>query len=255
MAMLAGYGRFLMEVILPEIKSRERVLSVSRMSMAWIVDDFLTQIKHLNLDYDTAIFEQIKQQNGYFTTDEFFRLLGFSEYEDIDVDSSEGVSVVHDMNTPVPIRLHERYDFICENGTIEHIFDIKTAMGNIAHMVKVGGVVSHGSPMDAFNHGFYNFSINFFNDFYRANGFSDLQFYLVRYAANWRENQSVMVEPIDYTHEEFYIDPSIYTSELNKMYISCSARKIEHVHETRVPTQAAYNPALGLSSRLTRSIE
>jgi hypothetical protein len=252
MAMLAGYGTFLLEAVLPQVPSRRNMLGVARMAVTWNVDHLVEQLSRLGITYDSRVVDEIRARNHMFTTAEFFRLVGFERYDDIDLDDSEGVTIVHDMNTPVPADLHERYDFVFENGTIEHIFDLKTAMGNIAHMVRTGGWVSHGAPLDALNHGFYNFSINFFNDFYRANGFDDLQFYLVRYAANWHQNQNVLVEPLGYTHEEFYFSPEMYSSEFNKTYIACLARKVEHVVPVRTPTQASYDPAAGLDSRLTR---
>ena len=253
MAMLAGYGTFLLEAILPQIASRGRVLSLARMSITWDADDLKGHLERLRYDYDRAVLDQIRSQGHYFSTEEFFRLVGFRHYDDIDIDAASGVTIVHDLNDPVPAALHQRFDLVCENGTIEHIFDTRAVMGSIAHLVKVGGYVSHGSPLDAFNHGFYNFSINFFHDFYRMNGFEEFRFYLVRYAANWHENQRVVVRPLEYTHEEFYIEPDVYDSDFNKFYLGCLARKAEHVSETRTPIQAAYDPALGLDSRLSRN--
>jgi len=250
--MLAGYGMFLMEAVLPRVSQRERMLGIARMSVTWNPDDLITQAERLGYRADPQVAARIRQQSGYFTSREFFELLGFASYEDIDFDGADGATIKHDLNTPVPVELHERYDFLFENGTIEHIFDLKTAMGSLAQMVKVGGTVSHGSPLDAFNHGFYNFSINLFHDFYRANGFTDFEFFLVRYAANWHADQNVEVERLEYTHEEFYVNPESYTKPLNKMYIATVARKERHVPVTQVPIQAAYDPALGLDSRLVR---
>lgn len=252
MAMLAGYGTFFLEAMLPEIPTRGRVLSVARMAVTWDADDLRGHLERLGVSYDKAVLRKIRDAGHMFSTEEFFRLLGFRDYQDIDLDESERTSLVHDLNSPVPTNLHEQFDLVFENGTIEHIFDIKTAMGNIAHMVKTGGHVCHGSPLDAFNHGFYNFSINFFHDFYRANGFVDLRFFLVRYASDWHSNQRVIAERLDYTHEEFYISPEIYQSDFDKMYVACLARKAEHLVETRVPQQAGYDPELGLDSRLNR---
>lgn len=250
MAIIGGYALFLIESVLPAVLSRRNMLSISRMSIGWDIDDLTKHLDKLGLSYDKDMVNKIRAMNSRYSGKEFFRLLGFEDYEDLDFDPSEGASIIHDMNTPVPKDLHDRFDFVFENGSIEHIFDIKTAISNIAHMVKVGGVVSHGSPLDAFNHGFYNFSINFFNDFYRANGFTDLTFFIVRYASDWQINQRVHVEAIPYTHEEFYFKPEVYQSPLDKAYIACLARKIEHVAVIRTPTQAAYDHKLNLSSRL-----
>jgi SAM-dependent methyltransferase len=249
MAIIAGYGLFLIENILPQIKERNRMLGISRMSIGWHVDEIVAHLERTGYEYDKDMAAQMRGQSAY-TSAEFFKLLGFSEYEDIDFDDSEGATIIHDMNLPLPAQYHQGFDFVFENGTLEHIFDIRQAIANIAATVKVGGYVSHGAPMDAFNHGFYNFSVNFFNDFYRANGFDDLQFYLVRYSSNWFNDQNVQAERLEYTHEEFYVQPEVYQSPYNKMYIACLAHKVEHVSPARTPVQAAYDRSKGLSSRL-----
>jgi hypothetical protein len=250
MAMLRGYGMFLVDKILPTVPSRQNMLCVSRMSMHWDIDDLTGKLDERNYTYDHAVAENIRAMGHHFTSNEFFNLLGFKNYEDMDIDAVDGASIMHDLNTPVPEELHKRFDFVVENGTLEHIFDIKTAISNIAQMVSVGGVVSHGSPLDALNHGFYNFSINFFNDFYRANGFTDMEFYIVRYSSKWRKNQSVYVVNQAYTHDEFSFNPDIYKTDMDKAYIACRATKVEHVAEIRSPIQAAYDRDLKISSRL-----
>ncbi len=91
--------------------------------------------------------------NDRYTGEELFRLVGFEEYTDVDFDASE-VKIIHDFNQPIPEDWHCQYDYVFENGTIEHIFDVKQAIFNVAQLVSVGGYVSHASPLDAFNHGF-----------------------------------------------------------------------------------------------------
>ena len=250
MAMLAGTGLFIIQHVLPRLRSRRSALGIARMSMNWNVDEIVTCLRKNNVEYSQEIFEQIKRQNNVYSSREFFRLLGVEQYEDIDFDESEGCSIIHDMNQPLPEQHQNRFDWVIENGTIEHIFDVKTAMGNIAKAVKVGGVVCHVSPLDAFNHGFYNFSVNFFNDFYRVNGFGNREFFLLRGAADWGRDQGILVESIAYTAEEFYIRPDVYQTPYNKLGIGFIAVKEKHVSETAVPIQAAYDPSLRINGRL-----
>lgn len=152
--------------------------------MSWSIEDVLKHLQANNIEFNMKAADRLRARNSAYTSKDFFELLGFDDYQDIDFDSVAGCSIIHDMNRPLPRECENRFDFVLENGTIEHIFDIKTAVGNIAKAVKVGGLVCHVSPVDAFNHGFYNFSINFFNDFYRANGFENREFYLMRASAD-----------------------------------------------------------------------
>ena len=72
----------------------------------------------------------------------------------------------------MPSELCNRFDYIIDGGTVEHIFDIAQVMKNVTKMLKVGGRVFH---IDAIagqaDHGFYSFSPTFFLDYYKGNGF------------------------------------------------------------------------------------
>ncbi len=252
MAMLAGTGHFIIRHVMSKLPKRGSMLGIARMSMNWNIEDVLTHLRENNIEFNKKAADRLRARNSAYTSKDFFELLGFDDYQDIDFDSAEGCSIIHDMNRPLPREYENRFDFVLENGTIEHIFDIKTAVGNIAKAVKVGGLVCHLSPVDAFNHGFYNFSINFFNDFYRANGFENPEFYLLRWSANWRQDQNVLIEPLPYTHEEFFVRADVYASPYNKLGIGFIAVKTRHFPETVVPIQAAYDQSLGLPSVLNR---
>ena len=251
MAMLAGTALFIMDHVLPALSNRESVLSIARMSMAWNVDDVVKNLDERLIPYSDEVADAMRARGNKYTTKEFFELLRFREYHDIDFSENEGCTIVHNLNNRLSTKHFNKYDLVIENGTLEHIFDIKTAIENIAGCVAEGGVVCHVSPLDAINHGFYNFSINLYNDFYGANGFGDFKIFGLRYGTDWRVDQNVIVNPLPYTHEELFFDPEIYKSPYNKLGIAFLARKEKHTEEFVVPTQAAYDPALGLTSRLS----
>jgi hypothetical protein len=101
----------------------------------------------------------------------FFALLGY-DLEVLDIAQARGGEILHDLNHPVPQRLHRRYALVIDPGTLEHCFDIAQAAKNIVEMVAAGGCVFHGNPLNMFNHGFYNLSPTWYHDFYAANGFA-----------------------------------------------------------------------------------
>lgn len=250
--MLAGSGFFIIEHILPHLEhSKNNMLGIARMSMNWRIDQILAVLKAKKIPYSNKYAEAIRASDNNYTSRDFFKLLRFINYDDLDFDGKEGCNIIHDLNQPLPEQHHRKYDFVFENGTIEHVFDIKQAISNIAQTTKVGGYVLHISPLDAFNHGFYNLSINFFADFYRANGFTDFIIFMLRSSSEWyKGTQDVMAEQISYTHEEFYIKPETYQSKLNKFSIAFFAKKQEHCAIIKTPTQAAYDKSLQLPSRL-----
>jgi SAM-dependent methyltransferase len=250
MALLGGTALFLINHVIPKLPKSARVLGIARMFMTWNIDKITYHLSAKNIQFDPAVAERIRRQNSIYTSKDFLELLGFTDYQDIDMNPAQGCSIVHDLNTPLAAEYENQFDFVLENGTIEHVFDIKTAIGNIARAVRVDGIVCHISPMDAFNHGFYNFSINFFNDFYRVNGFDQREFYLTRSAIEWKRDQTVIIEPIAYTHEELYVNRAVYESSYNKLGIAFVGRKYRHITDVITPVQAAYDPELRVSSTL-----
>ena len=109
----------------------------------------------------------------YLSDDSYFRLLGFSQCESLDNFDYEGAMHILDLNVPeVPDNLRNRFDFIVDGGTIEHVFHVPNVLNNIFSMLKVGGRILHISPSsNHMDHGFYMFSPTFFLDFYAANKF------------------------------------------------------------------------------------
>jgi len=93
--------------------------------------------------------------------------------DSIDFSDYEGASIVQDLGAPVPEELKRRFDLVVDGGTLEHIFDIATALANVVHLVRVGGSVHiHGVANNQCGHGFYQFSPELmFRVFSAENGF------------------------------------------------------------------------------------
>jgi len=116
----------------------------------------------------------------------FFRMLGVDEVLALDCSDFEGADILHDMNQRVPDRLRDRFGLVVDSGTLEHIFDVRQALSNIAFMVKPGGRVIHLAPANnCVNHGFYQFSPTLFYDFYAANMFRDIRGLLAEHHINF----------------------------------------------------------------------
>jgi hypothetical protein len=110
----------------------------------------------------------------------FFEALG-GKLTVIDfADLGHGEKVV-DLNQPLsqnrrdPQSWHNRFDIIIDPGTIEHCFNVATAMENIVSMLRASGFVFHQDAISFPNHGFFSLSPTFFVDFYASNGFEIAQ--------------------------------------------------------------------------------
>jgi SAM-dependent methyltransferase len=112
-------------------------------------------------------------QDGY-AEDFLIRLLGAKSVASLDFSDYEGATLVHDMNRPLPVELHGRFDCVIDGGSLEHIFDIRQALINEMALLRVGGHLFVVTPANNMcGHGFYQFSPEFFyRVFDAANGFA-----------------------------------------------------------------------------------
>lgn len=125
----------------------------------------------------SAIFLANKEsaERGNVAAAVFFRMLGFSTYTTLDALELDGpVSIRHDLNEPLPASLEGSQDLVVDGGTIEHVFDIATALRSTARLVRPGGLVMHASPVLLYDHGFYGINPTLFRDWYGANDFEIL---------------------------------------------------------------------------------
>lgn len=123
------------------------------------------------------------------TSNDFFYLLGAEEVSAMDISDYEGATILHDLNQPIGDELKEKFTFVLDGGTLEHIFNFPNALSNAMKMVKVGGhlvIITGGNNF--FGHGFYQFSPELF---YRAlseeNGFAVKRLVAAEVRGNWYE--------------------------------------------------------------------
>jgi SAM-dependent methyltransferase len=106
--------------------------------------------------------------------DEFLtRILGAEQVSVIDYSTYENATIVHDMNSPIPEQLFNKFDAVIDCGTLEHVFNTPVALQNLANVTKPGGSIFITVPSNNLcGHGFYQFSPElFFRYFSEENGF------------------------------------------------------------------------------------
>jgi hypothetical protein len=106
--------------------------------------------------------------------DPLLRALGATRLEFMDYSDYEGATRLHDLNQPVGASWEESTGALVDAGSLEHVFDVRTAIENYLRIVRVGGdVVLMDMPAVSFcGHGFYQFSPEFFCEvFSERNGF------------------------------------------------------------------------------------
>jgi len=101
-----------------------------------------------------------------------FDTLGFKSVVTIDINDRADIRV--DLSGSLPKEHYGKADLVCEIGTLEHIFDIKTAIENINLFLKKGGIIFHMSPISVYQHGFLNFNPRFFDLLYLESGYKQI---------------------------------------------------------------------------------
>ncbi len=177
----------------------------------------------------------------YVHCDTLFRLLGLPGCDTLDGSPAEGPTIVHDLNTPIDPRYHGRYGLVVDSGTLEHIFDVRTAMSNLVRLVQLGGLILHASPMSGWvNHGFFQISPCLFYDFYQANGFSVREAYIVDGSPG--PTRAGLCVPYTHTRSRLRIKFPGEDSNNREVYLVFLAQKQTACETIQVPTQGKYQP-------------
>lgn len=182
-----------------------------------------------------------KQADSLAHAETLFRLWGLGPYESLDASPAEGPTLVHDLNQPVPPAWHGRYGLVIDGGTLEHIFDIRTALANVVRLLRVGGSVLHFSPVSGWvNHAFYQLSPCLFYDFYEANGFQIQECY----ALDLTKGPWTSTAPVPYVHTHSRLRVRLATAAGDQhdplVNLAFLAEKREELSELRIPTQGKY---------------
>ena len=112
---------------------------------------------------------------GFVDAHAFLAALGLREVTSVDISgAAHAPDLVHDLNRPFPADLTGRFGLVVDPGTTEHVFDIRTGLGNVVRALRLGGVVVHFVPVYSYNGGYFTINPNLLTDFYAVNGVSDV---------------------------------------------------------------------------------
>jgi hypothetical protein len=129
-------------------------------------------------DKTEAEVSEVMGESGLFPVANVYRSLGIA-YTAIDVDRTHD-STYFDLNTfVVPPEWIGRYDFVNNEGTIEHLVNPINGFNVIHELLKVGGVARHSMPLSGWReHGFVYPTTKFYAQLIGANGYEVLQAYV-----------------------------------------------------------------------------
>jgi len=122
---------------------------------------------HISKNMIDKILEKynIKKNKNIYRpySEELFKHLQFNNVDSIDCSAYENATIIHDMNKPIVNSLKNKYDFVLDGGTIEHIFNTPQVCENISDLLKIDGIFLSITCNNNFSgHGIYQFSPEFF---------------------------------------------------------------------------------------------
>jgi hypothetical protein len=184
------------------------------------------------------------QWEGAPSPEEFYKQIGFDEVHTLDVSPHQGATHIHDLNNPLPAELAGQYDMAISGGTLEHVFDVASALRCLAGLAKVGGLIMCGAPVNNWiDHGFYQISPTLKFDFFHANQFQ------------FEESRAVLTDPSESSTRLFPLYPGEahrWNSTKRKLAHTLVVRRDQHSTLDRVPLQGVYYNLLASRRRKFR---
>jgi hypothetical protein len=152
-----------------QLGNQEVLASVDSLEKIAQEENFKLSEAHCDIGYGKSKFIDATTISSKY----FFQRLGFETVDALDYSSFEGANIVHDLNVLLEKDFKNigDYNLVFDAGTMEHVFSMPNTLKNVFDLLSVGGRIMHLSPVNFFNHGFYNFSTCFFEDFYSCNNF------------------------------------------------------------------------------------
>ncbi len=149
--------------------SFEKTLTLGRLRFYAEIEDIskcLAKYKNGAKRLDEVVFKDVY-------TEPFFEILGAKSIQSIDYSNYQGATLIHDLNTPLPVNMHNQFSCVIDSGTLEHIFNFPVAIRSCMEAVQVGGHFIGITPVNnQMGHGFYQFSPElYYRIFSEENGF------------------------------------------------------------------------------------
>ncbi len=218
------------------------ILTLGVQDCFFTTDDLKSLLESYSIDMPQHV--ELSQKTdlrsaGYISPKIFFAAMGFEEYCTLDASDYEGCDFIFDLNdATAPSELHNRFNFIFDGGTLEHIFHIPNALNNLGQMLKHGGAIYHISPSSNYiDHGFYTFSPTFFLDYYSENNWDLVELFLMSAHRDNLYGGKYLI--YDYDPERL-IELSMGGLDDQMYHTICVARKNQNSTTDKIPQQGKY---------------
>ena len=200
-----------------------------------LLDKNKIEYKNLIIQKTNSLeLKKFKESKDYISPLTLFNSLGIYEkdYFDIDKFDFDKAKIIYDLQKPIKKKFYNKYNFILDSGTLEHIFDTTSVLKNLVKITKTGGRICHIIPVHNYvNHGFYSFSPTFIYDFYTQNKFKIEEMYITELGSlNYRFYKYNHVQSLD----------GYYLNRSKRYLMFALLKKTKVLKEIIIPDQSFY---------------
>jgi hypothetical protein len=219
------------------------ILFIGRQTTYFTVPDLVNRMRDYGHTIDPTATEMDRSTvnrngcGGYITDRSIFRALGVpsDRIKALDVSDYEGAEVIHDLNRPLPSRLHATADFVVDGSTLDNLFNPAQGLLNIDALLRAGGRALLINAWNARDSAYTLCSAAWYFDFFVTNGYDDCRVYL---CVSERAGANV-----------YWLDPAFMRDALDspsapsfgrRPFLVVFAEKSDRAAEAVTPTQSHY---------------
>jgi len=163
----------------------KQTVSVTRSEMIRLLEKYGHDSKPIQSYYAEGRLDK-KTRHGALKLEDVDVLSTFtkSNYSVMDISDYEGANILHDLNRPVPIKMHSKFDFVFTGGCLDNVFNPVSLLVNSSNLLKEGGRVVHYETFQGLLGAFLMFSPEWFYSYYSVNDFDDVKVYVCHHKKN-----------------------------------------------------------------------
>ncbi|SEV91659.1 methyltransferase domain-containing protein [Halobacterium jilantaiense] len=217
-----------------ELEDTETVVCLGNPHTLVTYEDYTRKAAALDIEVPDTIRNH---PDGELEVRAFFEAIGFPDFRVLDIDDYQGAGIVQNLSED---SLDDEHcgvaDLVYDTGTLEHVYNLDSALKNIHRLLSDGGIAYHVNPTNGMlDHGFYQISPTFYHDYYRASGYNVIGAGIAD--TNPRSRYNVRVR--DYDHDIYRTDGIEHVlTEHPRANIHYCAQKCPDSQHARAPVQS-----------------
>ena len=163
-------------------------------------------------------------------------IAGVKNISSLDISDYEGAEVIHDITKPVPKSLVNAFEFVCDGGTSDNVFDPAISQRNLAAITKPFGRLVATNMASNHQTPYVIFNPVWFLDYFIVNKFIDCKVYICVF----KDMQNWNVFTYDFEYLATNPDRLLNIETPYRTLAIVLAEKGEDSTENQTPTQWQY---------------